>query len=541
MSTEWTRAVTFPEADVAARRRLFALMVGAVAMAWIALGVHVLAPGGWSVWEVALLFCILANAPWLALGGVTGLLGFLVRLRASSVGEAATHDPLVLRTLLAVCVRDEAMPEVLQPLAALMDGLKASGHGDAFAIAILSDTQDNDAAAREEAAVSQLAAARPQGEVIYRRRADNVGYKAGNVMEFLDHHAGGFSLLLLLDADSVMEPALVLQMVRSMQQEPGLAILQSTVTGGEGATSFACLLGHGHAPGMLTWAAGQDWWQGGEGPFWGHNALLRIAPFRQHCRLETLPDGSAILSHDHVEAARLHQAGWEVRVLPTPQGSFEAHPPNVAEFLERDRRWNAGNMQYRHLLLNPALGVLGRLQMLQAMLHYALAPLWFAMLPLAVLNAMEGAEGTPRGSLLVLLLSGYGLLHLPRLAGHALNLMAAPAGRRGRVMRDAAAESGFILLFDSIAALDKSLTVLSHAFRLRRAGWPVQQRRPRAILWREAVRRFWPHSIAGLLLLGLLITSGSAFAVAVALPALAGLIGSIPFCVMTARPRAAAS
>jgi membrane glycosyltransferase len=60
---------------------------------------------------------------------------------------------------------------------------------------------------------------------------------------------------------------------------------------------------------------------GPAGPFWGHNALIRIAPFREHCRLPTLPDGSAILSHDHVEAARLHAAGWAVRVVPEDGGS----------------------------------------------------------------------------------------------------------------------------------------------------------------------------------------------------------------------------
>ena len=52
---------------------------------------------------------------------------------------------------------------------------------------------------------------------------------------------------------------------------------------------------------------GQAWWQGDEGPYWGHNAVIRIAPFRAHARLETLPDGSHILSHDQVEAILLHE------------------------------------------------------------------------------------------------------------------------------------------------------------------------------------------------------------------------------------------
>ena len=50
---------------------------------------------------------------------------------------------------------------------------------------------------------------------------------------------------------------------------------------------------------------GQAWWVGDCGPFWGHNALLRIAPYVEHCALKALsgkPPLSSDLSHDQVEA-----------------------------------------------------------------------------------------------------------------------------------------------------------------------------------------------------------------------------------------------
>jgi membrane glycosyltransferase len=97
---------------------------------------------------------------------------------------------------------------------------------------------------------------------------------------------------------------------------------------------------------MRTWATGQAWWQGDAGPYWGHNAVVRIAPFRAHCRLPALPDGRRILSHDQVEAAMLRGAGWGVRVLLDEGGSGEANPPALPEFLRRELRWLAGNMQY---------------------------------------------------------------------------------------------------------------------------------------------------------------------------------------------------
>jgi membrane glycosyltransferase len=35
--------------------------------------------------------------------------------------------------------------------------------------------------------------------------------------------------------------------------------------------------------------AGLDYWQCGEANFWGHNAIIRLAPFIEHCALPPLP------------------------------------------------------------------------------------------------------------------------------------------------------------------------------------------------------------------------------------------------------------
>jgi len=519
------------------RRLIFGGLSAAVAGAMLALGVAVLAPGGWSPWEVLILLCLAANAPWIALAAATGLLGLAIRLRgAETPPEAAA--PVMLRTLIAVCIRSERIEDVLAPLLPLRDGLAA--HGDRFALAILSDTGDPADIAAEEAAIRRVAGDWPPGALLYRRRLDNAGYKAGNVMEFLDHHAGGFDLMIPLDADSEMTPEAVLRLVRAMQAAPTLAILQHPIAGRPARAPFGRLFNLGHRAGARTWTLGQDWWQGDEGPFWGHNAALRIAPFRKHCRLPALPDGSLILSHDHVEAARLHAAGWGVRVLPDvwpdAGGSLESPPPHLPAFLARDQRWAAGNLQYRHLLRDASLGPVGRFQMFQAILHYLLAPLWFALLPLAVLNAALDAEGTPRGALVALLLLGYAALHMPRLAGHAANLAAAPPGTRMATLRLALADTAFLLLFDPIIAFHNTKTVLSHALGLPHAGWPTQNREERRLGWGEAARFLWPHTLAGLAILAALAASGSPFALAAGLPFAAGLVLAIPFGVLTSDP-----
>lgn len=509
------------------RRPAFGLLVAALTALLLGLGVAVLAPGGWSAWEVLLLLCLAANAPWIALAGATGLVGLALRLwRPPS--SPASPDPDLSRTLVAVCVRDESMPEVLAPLGRLLDGL-----GGGATLAILSDTTDPARAAAEEAAVAAFA---PGRALRYRRRQDNAGYKAGNVMDFLDHHADGFELMLLLDADSEMSPAAVRHLVEAMQRDPGLAILQAPVGGRPATARFGQLFNAGHRAGVETWILGQDWWQGAQGPFWGHNAVLRIAPFRRHCRLDLLPDATHILSHDHVEAARLHAAGWGVRVLPDlpPGGSLESPPPDLLAYLARDSRWAAGNLQYRTLLRDPSLSRIGRFQMLQAILHYVLAPLWFALLPLAALNAALDAEGTPRGTLLALLALGYGLLHLPRLGGHAAALWRGPPEGRAAYLRLALSESLFLLLFDPIIAFHKTKVVLSHALGLSDSGWPAQRRAEKPVPWAEAAGLLWPHTLAGVAILVILLAAGSGFALLVGGVAVAGLVLAIPFCVLTA-------
>jgi membrane glycosyltransferase len=515
---------------------VFASLAGVVAAGLLALALPVLAAGGWSAWEALILLCLVLNLPWMALTAATGLVGLAIRLSGATPPEP--DGPIALRTAIAVCIRSETMEEVFPPLVRLMDGL--AEHGDRFVLAILSDTTDPADAAAEERAIRVFAAARPAGTVLYRRRLDNSGYKAGNVMDFLDHHAADLELMVLLDADSEMTSAAVLRLVRAMQAAPGLAILQHPIAGRPAHAAFGRLFNRGHRAGARIWTLGQDWWQGDDGPFWGHNAILRIAPFRAHCRLAPLPDGSHILSHDHVEAARLHGAGWGVRVQPDIHadggGSLESAPPHLLAFLARDRRWAAGNMQYRHLLRDRSLGPLGRFQMFQAMLHYLLAPAWFALLSLAALNAALDAEGTPRGALLALLLLGYLALHLPRLAGHLAALLQAPKGARGRLIREAASEGLFLLLFDPIIAAHNSLIVMSHAVGLSQAGWHAQQREERRLGWAEVARFLWPHTALGLGTLLILLLSGSAFAVLLGVPAVAGLVLAIPFAVVTSDP-----
>ena len=519
------------------RRAVFLALVLILTAGILALGWRVLAGGGWSGWDVAIMACLALNAPWLALSAATGLVGFALRIGArdpvTAVLPAAARaaGPITARVAVLCCVRLEDMTTVLPPLQRLLRDLRTGKTGDAFSLAILSDTPDGDAAARAELAVARLAATFPPGVVLYRRRDMNTGWKAGNLLDFLDSPPGrGFDLALILDADSDMSAEAVRRLVGVMEADPRLAILQPCVAGRGADTRFASLFGFGHRHGARTWATGQAWWQGPEGPYWGHNALIRVAPFREHARLPVLPGGAHILSHDHVEAALLHGAGWEVRVLPEDAGSAERHPPDLPAMFARDLRWAAGNMQYRHLLRRRDMGRIGRAQMFQAMLHYLLTPLWFAPLPLAALNvAAGGAEGTPRGALVALLVLGFAMLHAPKLGGYAEALIRG-AGGAARMLR----EISMAVLLDSIAALDRTWTLVRLLTGVGR-GWAPQARDGRGVAWGCALRRFGAHGMVGMVLL-VLFASGGWFPLLASAPFLAGLVLAVPFAVWTGRP-----
>ncbi|MGP8852800.1 glucans biosynthesis glucosyltransferase MdoH, partial [Enterobacter asburiae] len=58
-------------------------------------------------------------------------------------------------------------------------------------------------------------------------------------------------------------------------------------------------------------ARGVAAWQGEDGNYWGHNAIIRVHAFAESCGLPILrgrnPIGGHILSHDFVEAALLRR------------------------------------------------------------------------------------------------------------------------------------------------------------------------------------------------------------------------------------------
>ena len=90
-------------------------------------------------------------------------------------------------------------------------------------------------------------------------------------------------------------------MVRIMQVEPKLGILQSLVVGLPSTSAFARVFQFGMRLGMRSYTLGSAWWQGECGPYWGHNAIIRS---RRSSRIATSRRVRTArrFGHDQIEA-----------------------------------------------------------------------------------------------------------------------------------------------------------------------------------------------------------------------------------------------
>lgn len=506
------------------RRLLMAALVATTVAAMPLLLARLLGgDGALGMADLVLLACFAAMLPWNALGFWNAAIGFaLLHASADPVARvlpaAATprHGPIRARVAILVPAHNEAPERVLRHLEATLASLDATGEGGAFELFLLSDTQVPALAREEERLFARWRARAPMpGRLHYRRRASNEGHKTGNLWDWLEAHGQRFDHMLVLDADSVMSGAAIVRLVRIMEAHPEIGILQQLIVGMPNPSPFARIFQFGMRHGMRAYTMGSAWWQGDCGPYWGHNALIRIAPFMAHCRLPTLPGGpplgGRILSHDQVEAVLMRRAGWEVRVLPDEAGSYEENPPTLPDFVKRDLRWCQGNWQYLHLVGRPGLHALGRLQLALAILMYVSGPAWmlFSLVGFGAL-ALAGASTAPAAMPLLgvpgawegwaLLAATLTLAFAPKLAGVAQVLLM-PRLRRAygggpRVLASALIELLFSLVLAPIMAFGQAVFVLGMAAG-RTIRWEAQLRDARRLGWGEAWRGLRGQALLG--------------------------------------------
>ncbi len=536
-----------------ARRLLFAgLFLTSMAVLITAVA-RVFSEGGWSTSDLLIVVCFVVAAPRTVMGLWYSAIGFwLLYGRRNGVALAAPHlsagetdAPVTSRVALAMTVRNEAPLRSYQRLAVMRESLDATGWGQQFDIFILSDTNDPGVAAEEERLFHAMRAELGGPRAQYRRRTMNEGFKAGNVREFLNNRGRDYDLYLPLDSDSLMSAAAILRMVRIMQAYPRLGILQSLVVGSPATSGFSRIFQFGLRHSMRSYTMGAAWWQGDCGTYWGHNALIRVPPFRRHCRLPVLPGrpplGGYILSHDHIEAALMRRAGYEVRLIPGEGESWEDNPPTLTDFTNRDLRWCQGNMQYWRLLWLKGLHPASRFQLFSEIMTYVSAPAWMLMTVVAAVKLIDGDASEvnlPLGIAMFFIMFAISLA--PKLMGLLdVALTRGGAARYGGRLRFALGgllEALFSILMAPVVAFRVTLFLIGLVCG-RSVIWGGQNRDAYRLTWADAARELWPQTLFGLGLLASIGLVKGLDTVAWAGPMIAGLVLAIPFAVLTAHPR----
>ena len=333
---------------------------------------------------------------WLAWGFNTAVVGIFSR-RGEHWSADETGRPSPSRTAILVPVYNEDAEAVLARVAAMIDGLRAVRRLDGFDVHVLSDSTRSECVEAERRATFRVAAElQAGGSLFYRHREKNTGRKAGNIADFVTNHGGAYDYMLVLDADSLMRPETMIEMVSRMDADPELALLQTQPLIIGRRTPFGRALQFSAALFSPIFSCGIAVLQGREGPFWGHNAIVRVRAFAAHCGLPDLsgraPFGGHILSHDFVEAALLARSGYKVRVDPDLEGSFEEAPSNLIEYAKRDRRWCQGNLQHGRLVSAPRLRFWSRVSMVSGIMAYVASPVWLLFLVVSLLDPILAPE-----------------------------------------------------------------------------------------------------------------------------------------------------
>lgn len=402
-----------------------------------------------------------------ALAAATAIGGLFWRARSRRFADAPKGWVPQRRTAVLIPARNEDIAGLGARIRALSADLRRQGIAEKVDLFLLSDSDDQVKIGLEERLAIDLSAmGRPR--LYYRRRLGNEGRKPGNLANWLRQWGGHYGYMLVLDADSVMAARRIARLIRRMETQPRLGLIQAGIRLSGGESRFARLQ---QSAGRLyggPFARGLAGWMGWDGNFWGHNALIRVKAFADAAGLPKLsgaaPFGGDLLSHDFVEAAWLRRAGWGVELDPDSVGSAEGGPETVMEFHKRDRRWSQGNMQHLRLLRAKGLSPVSRLHFLCGVMGYLASPLWLALVIAAIFL------GTGEG-MLVPTLGAIGLVLLQKSLGVVDWMIRRPTARTWRiVLRTAARELFLSTLIAPMVMMRQTVSVLS-IFTGHDCGW----------------------------------------------------------------------
>jgi membrane glycosyltransferase len=377
------------------RRFLFfsAIFVLTSLATWFVADLYWRDAGGLTGLEIILLVLFVPLFAHISVGFCTAFAGFCVinrggdssRISASAKGGGRAG---LASTAVVMPVFNEDVSRVFEGIRVVFKSVQQTEGADHFDFFILSDSNQPNQWIREEVAWAELCKqVGGFGKIFYRKRRQAINKKAGNVADFLRRWGRNYRYMVVLDADSIMTGDALVSLVSMMEANPSAGMIQTAPRIVRGETLYARLQAFANRLYSPLFLAGLNYWQQHEGNYWGHNAILRVKPFMDHCALPELPGnepfGGRILSHDFVEAALMRKAGWAVWLAHDVEGSYEEGPPTLIESAKRDRRWCQGNLQHAWLLTARGFRAANRFHLLMGIMAYVSSPLWLLFLLLS--------------------------------------------------------------------------------------------------------------------------------------------------------------
>ncbi|MFH1481606.1 MAG: glucans biosynthesis glucosyltransferase MdoH [Pseudomonadota bacterium] len=470
--------------------------------------------------EFGIVIVFTALFAWISIGFWEALVGLFTlacrydRFAITKTGDENTPQLKTdARTAVIIPICNEKVDRVFGGLRTIATSLEQTGEMKHFDFFVLSDSSDPDIIIEEEIAWAELCqSVGGFNRIFFRHRLVNLKRKSGNIADFCRRWGRRYRYMVVLDADSIMSGSSLVRLVHLMERNPNVGIIQTAPLAVNRETLIARIQQFAnHAYGPL-FVAGLNFLQLGDSHFWGHNAIIRIAPFMEHCSLPKLsgrpPHGGFILSHDFVEAAFMRRGGWEVWLAYDMEGSYEEVPPTLLEELKRDRRWCQGNLQHIRLLFTKGLFSAHRALFLHGAFSYTSALLWATFISLSSVEAIletfrspiffpskytlfpNWPVWQPRWALTLLAVTAV-ILFIPKLFSVILIIL-----KKGKVRL----YGGFLRLLFSLvtevlfSALFAPIRMLFHCKFVfmtlvgAQIGWGPQQRSDQGTGWFEALR-----------------------------------------------------
>lgn len=504
----------------------------------------------------------------IAVGFCTAMVGFYVINRGGDSSRiTATLKPdedwPLASTAIIMPVFNEDVSRVFEGLRVVFRSVQETGKLEHFDFFVLSDSNQPNQWLQEEVAWLELCKqVGGFGKIFYRKRRISINKKAGNVADFLRRWGRRYRYMVVLDADSIMTGRALVQLVAMMEKNPQVGIIQTAPRIVNGETLFARLQSFSSRLYSPLFLAGLNYWQQHEGNYWGHNAVIRVQPFIDHCALPELPGtepfGGRILSHDFVEAALMRKAGWGVWLAGDIDGTYEEGPPTLIDSAKRDRRWCQGNLQHTWLLTARGFRPANRFHMLMGVMGYVSSPLWLLFLLVSTIHVFSQVTslahlGAPRPEdytsvfgyeievpeALTLFAFTMLLLFLPKIVSVVVTFndseLAAKFGGRRRLVTSAILETILSALLAPINMAFNAKFVLTTLLG-QGVSWVTQRRGADAdgTDWREAILTHGGQTLFGLVwgISSYIISPGFFWWLS---PVIAGLVLSIPLSIVLSK------